>query len=112
MARVTVNRYWQMFFGAGLVKTAEDFGSQGAKPSHPELLDWLAWQFMHGSATTPNRTAWDLKGLIRDFVTSATYRQSSVVSKDLLAKDPENKWLARPRGSACRPSSFVTTRWP
>jgi hypothetical protein len=86
-ARVIVNRYWQMYFGAGLVKTAEDFGSQGEWPSHPELLDWLATELI-GSG-------WDLKGLQRLIVTSATYRQSSAATPELLERDPENRLLAR-----------------
>ena len=86
-ARVEVNRIWQMFFGTGLVKTAEDFGSQGEPPSHPELLDWLATEFI--------RSGWNVKSLQRLIVTSATYRQSSKVSAELLARDPENRLLAR-----------------
>jgi len=85
-ARVLVNRYWQLFFGRGLVLTAEDFGSQGALPTHPELLDWLAMHFME--------TGWDLKALCKLIVTSATYRQSSEASAELLAHDSENKLLA------------------
>jgi hypothetical protein len=85
-ARVLVNRYWQLFFGRGLVLTAEDFGSQGALPTHPELLDWLAMHFME--------TGWDLKALCKLIVTSATYRQSSEASPELLARDSENKLLA------------------
>ncbi len=85
-ARVTVNRYWQMYFGTGIVKTAEDFGSQGEWPSHPELLDWLATEFM-GSG-------WDVKKLQKMIVMSATYRQSSVTTPELTAKDPENRLLA------------------
>jgi len=86
-ARVTVNRAWQTFFGIGLVKTTEDFGVQGEKPSHPELLDWLASEFM--------ATGWDLKRLHRLIVTSATYRQSSGTSRDTRERDPENRYLAR-----------------
>jgi len=82
-----VNRYWQMFFGRGIVVTAEDFGSQGQLPTHPELLDWLAKHFMDSK--------WDLKALAKTIVTSATYRQSSRVSPELLARDPENQLLAR-----------------
>ena len=85
-ARVAVNRYWQIYFGNGLVKTAEDFGSQGEPPSHPELLDWLATEFI--------RTGWDIKAMQRLIVTSATYRQSSRVTPELLEKDPENRRLA------------------
>ena len=92
-ARVTVNRYWQMFFGVGLVKTSEDFGSQGELPSHPELLDWLAIEFQ--SPTRPSARPWDIRALIKNIVTSATYRQSSRVTPVLLEKDPENRLLAR-----------------
>ncbi|MDR3632307.1 MAG: PSD1 and planctomycete cytochrome C domain-containing protein [Isosphaeraceae bacterium] len=92
-ARVTVNRFWQAFFGTGLVKTAEDFGSQGELPSHPALLDWLAVEFV--TPESPRTPAWDVKALVRSIVTSATYRQSSVVTPDLVAKDPENRLLAR-----------------
>jgi hypothetical protein len=87
MARVTVNRFWQMYFGTGIVKTAEDFGSQGEPPSHPELLDWLATEFV--------RTGWDVKGLQKTIVMSATYRQASRVTPELLMKDPDNRLLAR-----------------
>lgn len=86
-ARVIVNRYWQMYFGSGLVKTTEDFGSQGAWPTHPELLDWLATEFV--------RTGWDVKRLQKLIVTSATYRQSSHVTPALKQADPENQLLAR-----------------
>lgn len=86
-ARVTVNRYWQMLFGTGLVKTVEDFGVQGEKPSHPELLDWLAVQFMD--------SGWDVKALIKLMVMSETYRQSSKVTPALYERDTENRLLAR-----------------
>jgi hypothetical protein len=86
-ARVTVNRAWQQFFGAGLVRTPEDFGVQGQRPSHPELLDWLAGEFV--------RSGWDVKAFHRRIVTSATYRQSSRVSAALAERDPENRLLAR-----------------
>jgi hypothetical protein len=86
-ARVTVNRFWQQAFGSGIVKTTEDFGSQGEWPSHPELLDWLATEFV--------ASGWNVKHIQRLIVTSATYRQSSHVSPQLAAKDPENRLLAR-----------------
>jgi hypothetical protein len=87
-----------MLFGAGLVKTAEDFGAQGEQPSHPELLDWLAVEFMNPSAAplgTGARQNWSVRDLLRLIVTSATYRQSSKVTPELLARDPENRLLAR-----------------
>lgn len=87
MSRVTVNRFWQMFFGRGIVKTPDDFGLQGALPSHPELLDWLAVEF--------RESGWDVQHLIRLIVTSRTYRQSAGVTPVMLAKDPENVLLAR-----------------
>jgi hypothetical protein len=86
-ARVAVNRMWQLHFGTGLVKTVEDFGTQGEYPSHPELLDWLATEFV--------RIGWDVKKMHKLIVTSATYQQSSRITKDLQAKDPENRLLAR-----------------
>ncbi|MEX2261513.1 MAG: DUF1553 domain-containing protein [Bryobacteraceae bacterium] len=87
IARVTMNRFWQMYFGVGLVKTVEDFGSQGEWPTHPDLLDWLATEFV--------RTGWDVKAMQKAIVMSATYRQSSQVAPELLRKDPENRFLAR-----------------
>ncbi len=86
-ARVIVNHLWQMLFGAGLVRTAEDFGLQGERPTHPELLDWLAVEFIE--------SGWDLQRVLTLIVTSATYRQDSAISTALLARDPENRWLAR-----------------
>ena len=86
-ARVTVNRFWQALFGHGLVKTAEDFGSQGDQPTHPELLDWLAGEFI--------RSGWDVKALLRTIVLSETYRQRSFATPGIMADDPENTWLAR-----------------
>src|SRR5207248_11206185 len=87
-ARVTVNRYWAMFFGAGLVKTINDFGSQGEWPSHPELLDWLACQFRDGGpAASRSVGPWDVKALVRLIDTSATYRQSAAVTSEKLESD-------------------------
>jgi mono/diheme cytochrome c family protein len=99
-ARVAVNRYWQSYFGTGLVKTIEDFGVQGEWPSHPELLDWLATEFSSPSlqpspTTREGARSWDIKALQRLIVTSATYRQSSHVTKILFERDPENRMLAR-----------------
>ncbi len=86
-ARVAVNRYWQMIFGRGIVRTANDFGSQGALPSHPDLLDWLAVYFMD--------SGWDLQALLKLMVMSNTYQQSSIVNKSLAEVDPDNILLAR-----------------
>ena len=91
-ARVVVNRFWEQIFGNGIVETVEEFGKQGEPPSHPELLDWLAVQFMDGSGCG---TPWSMKALERLTVTSAAYRQSSRVTPDLLARDPQNRLLAR-----------------
>jgi hypothetical protein len=86
-ARVAMNRMWQEIFGTGIVKTVEDFGSQGEPPTHPELLDWLAVDFReHG---------WDMKRFYRQILLSATYRQAAIATPDKLAKDPENRLLSR-----------------
>ena len=87
MARVTVNRFWQMMFGKGLVETSDNFGSQGAQPTHPELLDWLAREF--------TEQGWDTKRFLKTLALSATYRHSSHASAELLARDPANQLLAR-----------------
>ncbi|TAH27310.1 MAG: DUF1553 domain-containing protein [Cytophagales bacterium] len=87
-ARVAVNRFWEQIFGVGIVETLEDFGSQGAKPSHPELLDYLAVYFMEDCN-------WSMKKIIKTILMSSTYRQSSVVSKEALNIDPKNKYLLR-----------------
>ena len=86
-ARVAVNRLWQIHFGRGLVETPEDFGIQGSLPTHPELLDWLASEFV--------RTGWDIKAMQRLIVTSATYRQTSAVSTDAWNMDPDNRYYSR-----------------
>jgi hypothetical protein len=93
-SRVTVNRYWAMFFGTGLVKSVNDFGSQGEWPSHPELLEWLACQFRDGGGSLRARP-WDIKALVKLIVTSSTYRQSSVVTPGLLEQDRYNRLLTR-----------------
>lgn len=87
MARVTVNRLWQSLFGRGLVKTTEDFGSQGERPLYPELLDYLAMKFI--------KSGWDVKALMKEIVTSQVYRQNSFADAKTMADDPENQWLAR-----------------
>ncbi|KAA5546376.1 DUF1553 domain-containing protein [Adhaeribacter rhizoryzae] len=87
-ARVTVNRFWEQLFGYGLVESLEDFGSQGTKPSHPELLDWLALNFQH-------EQGWQVKKLLKLLVLSHTYRQSSKTTPELTQKDPANRLLAR-----------------
>jgi hypothetical protein len=92
-ARVQVNRLWRQFFGTGISKILEDLGSQGEWPTHPELLDWMAAEFMHPQA--PGTHAWDTRHIIRTIVTSHTYRQSSVSNPRLDEKDPDNRLLAR-----------------
>ncbi|MEM7009954.1 MAG: DUF1553 domain-containing protein [Verrucomicrobiota bacterium] len=86
-ARVTMNRFWQSYFGVGLVKTVDDFGAQGEFPSHPELLDWLATEFV--------ASGWDVKAMQKLIVMSATYRQKSAIPEKLLESDPENRLIAR-----------------
>lgn len=86
-ARVAVNRYWQMIFGRGIVDTPDDFGAQGSLPTHPELLDWLAVEFME--------SGWDVKNILKIMVMSATYQQASKTDSTSLAFDPDNKWLSR-----------------
>ena len=86
-SRVSVNRYWALFFGRGLVPTLADFGSQGQLPSHPALLDWLATTFV--------QSGWDLKALQKRVVMSATYRQSSIADAARRDADPSNVWLSR-----------------
>jgi hypothetical protein len=87
-ARVAVNRFWQHFFGVGLVKTSENFGIQGERPSHPELLDWLSWTFVQ-------EDKWDMRRLIKRIVLSETYRQSASATPEQRRRDPENRLLAR-----------------
>lgn len=91
-ARVMVNRFWAQLFGTGLVETEEDFGTQGELPTHPDLLDWLAIEFMEPTSSSP---AWDMKRLLKLIVMSATYRQSSRVTAEALAADPHNRLLTR-----------------
>jgi hypothetical protein len=86
-ARVIVNRYWEALFGRGIVATSEEFGSQGELPTHPQLLDWLAVEFME--------SGWDVRAILRLMVTSAVYRQSSQIAGDAAKADPDNRWLAR-----------------
>jgi mono/diheme cytochrome c family protein len=102
-ARVTVNRLWERVFGTGIVKTSEDFGKQGEAPSHPELLDWLACEFMgNGQSsspstldTQPSAPSWNIKHILKLIVMSATYRQTAVTDDERLQKDPYNRLLAR-----------------
>lgn len=106
VARVTVNRFWQQYFGQGIVKTAEDFGSQGSWPTHPELLDWLATEFI--------QSGWNVKQIQKLIVMSGTYQQSSRVPAELVQRDPTNELLARgPRfrldGEVLRDSALFTS---
>jgi hypothetical protein len=88
VSRTLVNRLWEQIFGIGIVETLEDFGSQGTLPSHPELLDYLSWGFMH-------QHRWSIKSILREIILSETYCQSSVVASEKLKKDPDNRWLSR-----------------
>jgi hypothetical protein len=113
-ARVVANRFWEQLFGTGIVRTSEEFGTQGEQPSHPELLDWLATELQNPSPTPPLKGerlsppsllgkgagglgsgAWDIKRFLKLLVTSATYRQSAKVTPELFERDPENRLLAR-----------------
>src|SRR6185436_6347448 len=105
-ARVTVNRHWQLLFDRGFVNTPEDFGAQGEPPTHPELLDWLAAEFME--------SGWNVKALMKRMVMSATYRQSSAITAEHRQKDPDNLWRARdPRvrlpGNVLRDQAFLVS---
>lgn len=105
-ARVQVNRWWQRFFGLGLVKSENDFGTRGEEPSHPELLDWLAVELME--------SGWSFKATLRRIVLSSTYRQSSAHRPELDERDPENRWLARQtrlrlEGEVIRDSALVAS---
>ena len=117
-ARVWVNRMWERFFGTGLVKTSENLGSQAEYPSHPELLDWLAAEFMEASAMPAVNgqpaKPWDMKAFIKMLLMSSTYRQQSIVTSEKLAKDPANRLLARaPRirlpGEAVRDAALAAS---
>jgi hypothetical protein len=103
-ARVAVNRLWAQLFGTGLVETEEDFGTQGELPSHPELLDWLAGEYV--------RLGWDTKALLRRIVTSATYRQTSRVTPALLARTRATACWRGGRGSGSRRRWSATRPWP
>jgi hypothetical protein len=95
VARAFVNRVWRDLFGVGLSRVLEDFGSQGESPSHPELLDWLASEFIEPSWRANGTHGWDMKHVIRTIVTSRSYRQSSRAGNHLMDRDPENRLLAR-----------------
>ncbi len=101
-ARVAVNRFWKMLFGTGIVATPADFGAQGEWPSHPDVLDWLAVEFIE--------SGWDVKHLLKLIVMSDTYRQSSAATSALLERDPQNRCWRGGRGSVFRPSCSGTRR--
>src|SRR5207249_9918109 len=94
-ARVYVNRVWRQFFGVGLSKVMDDLGSQGEWPTHPELLDWLAAEFMKPEFQAQGTHSWDMKHVVRTIVTSQTYRQSSMSTPQQDERDPDNRLLAR-----------------
>ncbi len=102
-ARVAVNRLWEMLFGAGIVKTVEDFGIQGALPTHPELLDWLATELIHQD--------WDQRIILKQIVMSATYRQSSDMTPEQLERDPDNSLLGAAPGIVCLRKQFAITHY-
>ena len=106
-ARVYANRVWRQFFGTGIVKTVDDVGSQGEWPKHPELLDWLASEFMHPQYDSSSTHDWDMMHLVRTIVMSDAYRRSSAPRPDTAEKDPDNRLLAAPKpvSSRCRRSS-------
>ena len=99
-----MNRLWKLFFGQGLSRTLDDLGSQGEWPTHPELLDWLAVEFVE--------SGWDVKHLVRMLVTSATYRQASRASPELRERDPTTGCSRGRRASGSTPRWSATTRWP
>jgi hypothetical protein len=94
-ARVMMNRFWEHLFGIGIVETSEDFGTQGELPTHPQLLDWLAMEFMQPTVAADSALPWDMKRMLKLIVTSATYRQSSKVTSEVYQRDPYNRLLAR-----------------
>src|SRR5262249_55728080 len=94
-ARTYVNRLWRQLFGMGLTKTLDDLGSQGEWPTHAELLDWMASEFMHPQWNAAGTHDWDVKHLVRTIVLSRTYKQSSISNRQLEERDPDNRLLAR-----------------
>ena len=94
-ARAFVNRLWRQFFGTGISKVLEDLGSQGEWPMHPELIDWMAAEFMHPEWNAAGAHDWDMRHLVRTIVTSHTYRQSSLSNAQIDERDPDNRLLAR-----------------
>ena len=103
-ARVIANRFWEQFFGTGLVRTSEEFGTQGELPSHPDLLDWLALELAEHH--------WDVKRFLKLIVTSAAYRQSAKVTPALFERDPENRLSRTARGCGSPPKWCATRRSP